>query len=281
MFDELSEINKRPIPFEYYTAADLWTDEHISKKMLEYHLDGSNDLSSRNLDFINRSADWISNHFKLSTKSEMIDFGCGPGLYTIRFARKGIGVTGVDFSKRSIEYAKQEALKENLDICYIEKNYLEFEPTKKYDLITMIMCDFCVLSPEQRKIILRIFRDSLKPDGSILMDVYSLKSFEKREERAVYELNQISNFWSPDDYYTFINTFKYDSDKVILDKYTIIERSRTRIICNWLQFFSVESIKKEFEENGLTVVEVYSDVSGSDHKEEDLEFAIVAKLKQQ
>ncbi|WP_319781036.1 hypothetical protein [Maridesulfovibrio sp.] len=38
MFKELMDINSRPLPFEVYTAADLWTDEHISKQMLSYHL---------------------------------------------------------------------------------------------------------------------------------------------------------------------------------------------------------------------------------------------------
>jgi hypothetical protein len=31
MFEELEKINIRPEPFEFYTASDLWTDEHTSK----------------------------------------------------------------------------------------------------------------------------------------------------------------------------------------------------------------------------------------------------------
>ena len=33
-----------PTPFEFYTADELWTDEHTSSKMLEFHLDGAIDL---------------------------------------------------------------------------------------------------------------------------------------------------------------------------------------------------------------------------------------------
>lgn len=278
MFNELSEINKRPKPFEVYTAADLWTDEHTSKKMLEYHLNESIDVSSRNINFINKSVDWIIKHFKLNSKSEIIDFGCGPGLYTTRFAKKGIKVTGVDFSERSIEYARQIAMNERIDVNYIHTNYLEFETSNKYNLITMIMCDFCALSPEQRKIMLNKFKNILMPNGSILLDVYSLNSYEKIEEIAEYEFNQQSNFWSPDDYYSFINTFKYDSEKIILEKYTIFEKFRTRVVYNWLQYYSVDSLKKEFEDNGLNVVEIFSDVSGSSYKQDSLEIGIVAKI---
>jgi hypothetical protein len=34
MFEELEKISSRPRPFEFYTASDLWTDEHTSEQML-------------------------------------------------------------------------------------------------------------------------------------------------------------------------------------------------------------------------------------------------------
>ena len=155
-------------------------------------------------------------------------------------------------------------------------NYLEFETDRKFDLIIMIMCDFCALSPEQRKIMLSKFHSLLKPGGSVLLDVHSLNYFNKREESATYELNQLNGFWAPGDYYCFVNTFKYEEEKVILDKYTIIEESRTRVVYNWLQHFSKESLKKEFEKNGFVVEEMFSDVAGTPFSPESLEFAVIA-----
>lgn len=277
MFDELNEINARPEPFEYYTAPELWTDDHTSQKMLEYHLNGSIDVSSRNINFIDRSSQWIIRHFGLNANSEIMDFGCGPGLYTIRFAREGIGVTGIDFSKRSIEYAQRAAQDEKLDINYICANYLDFKISHTVDLITMIMCDYCALSPAQRRLLVGTFKRILKPRGSILLDVYSLNSYDAREECSICEYNQMSHFWSAGDYYSFQNTFKYDSEKVILDKYTIIEKTRKRVIYNWLQYFSVESIKNECKEHGLKIAEIFSDVSGSGYKQDSPEIAVVAQ----
>jgi hypothetical protein len=54
MFKELENINTRPEAFEFYTASDLWTDDHTSEQMLSYHLNGDVDLSSRKGEFINR-----------------------------------------------------------------------------------------------------------------------------------------------------------------------------------------------------------------------------------
>jgi len=248
----------------------------MSKQMLEYHLNESVDVASRNRNFIDRSVKWIVSHFGVDESTEIADFGCGPGLYTERLAERGAKVTGIDFSKNSIRYAKQTVARKNLEISYVLTNYLDFDTTDSFDLIIMIMCDFCALSPEQRKTMLSKFRSLLKPQGSLLLDVYSLNSFNRREESATYEFNQLNGFWSPDDYYCFINTFKYEKEKVILDKYTVIEESRKRTVYNWLQYFSEDSLKNEFEENGLKIEELYSDVAGKPLTPDSAEIAIVA-----
>jgi 2-polyprenyl-3-methyl-5-hydroxy-6-metoxy-1,4-benzoquinol methylase len=280
VFKELQELNSRPTPFQFYTADELWANEHTSKQMLEYHLNESIDVSSRNRNFISSSVEWIVSQFDVDDKTKIADFGCGPGLYTTRLAERGATVTGIDFSENSIKHAKQVAKQKGLKINYVQENYLDFETTQRFDLIIMIMCDFCALSPEQRKLMLSKYSLLLKPGGSVLLDVYSLTSFNKKEESATYELNQLNNFWSPQDYYCFVNTFKYDKEKVTLDKYTVIEESQTRVVYNWLQHFSTESLSEEFEENGFKVKELYSDVAGTTFDPETTEFALVAKKSQ-
>jgi len=276
MFQELKEINSRPSPFQFYTADDLWTDKHISEQMLKYHLNGSVDISSRNRNFIDCSVKWIVSRFKVDENTKIADFGCGPGLYTERLAERGATVTGIDFSENSISYAKQTAARKNLEISYVLMNYLDFDTTDNFDLIIMIMCDFCALSPDQRKTMLSKFRSLLKPGGSLLLDVYSLNSFNRREESATYEFNQLNGFWSPDDYYCFVNTFKYENEKVILDKYTVIEERRRRTLYNWLQYFSEDSLRNEFEENGFKVEALYSDVAGKPLTRDSSEIAVAA-----
>ena len=277
MFEELERINERPKPFQFYTTSDLWTDEHTSKQMLSYHLNEAIDVSSRNAEFINRSVEWIVSKFKIGKDSKIADFGCGPGLYATRLAKLGVSVTGIDFSERSIEYAKEVAIREELNIRYVNQNYLEFETEDRFDLVLMIMCDFCALSPIQRKGILNKFHKILKPRGSVLLDVYSLSAFDQREEGAAYEVNQLNSFWSPNKYYGFLNTFKYNEEKVVLDKYTIVESDRTRQVYNWLQHFAPEDLEKEFVDAGFLIKELHSDVAGTPYDRESNEFAVIAE----
>ncbi len=277
MFNKLKEINVRPTPFQFYTAQELWTDEHTSKKMLEYHLNEAVDLSSRNKDFISRSVKWIASHLGIDSNTNIADFGCGPGLYTTLFAEKNADVTGIDFSSRSIRYAKKVANQKGLNIDYFKQNYLEFETEKRFDLITMIFCDYCALSPSQRKTLLAKFYSFLKPGGLVLLDVHSVNVFNSKEEVALYEFNQLDGFWSSEDYYGFLNTFKYDEDKVTLDKYTIIEKDRTSVVYNWLQYFDQDSIREELGKNGFEALEFYSDVTGSIFSPDSLDMAVVAR----
>jgi 2-polyprenyl-3-methyl-5-hydroxy-6-metoxy-1,4-benzoquinol methylase len=277
VFDKLEDINTRPAPFQFYTAEALWTDEHTSKKMLEFHLNESVDLSSRNTVFINRSTAWIVSHFKVNGNTSIADFGCGPGLYTIRLAKEKANVTGIDFSANSIRYARNAADREGLKIEYHHQNYLEFDTEKQFDLIIMIFCDFCALSPTQRKTILDKFYRFLKPGASVLLDVHSLNTFNAITAKAIYERNLLDHFWSPNDYFGFLTTFKYETEEVTLDKYTIIEENRTRVIYNWLQHFSRESLTKEFKGSGFIVEGLYSDVCGTHFSEDSQDIAIVAK----
>lgn len=275
MFEEFEGINERPEPFEFYTASDLWADEHTSAKMLAFHLNEDIDISSRNAQFINRSVEWIASIFNIGKDTKIADFGCGPGLYTKNLAKHDADVTGIDFSRRSIEFAKETAASEQLNIEYVKQNYLAFETEDRFDLVLMIMCDFCALSPTQRSEILSKFHKILKPGGSVLLDVYSLAAFDKREEVAKYGVDLLNGFWSPNKYYGFQNTFKYKEEKVVLDKYTIVESKRTRTVYNWLQYFASEDLEREFVEAGFTIEGFYSDVAGTKYDRDSSEFAVI------
>ncbi len=277
MFKELEEINSRPAPFQFYTAAELWTDNHTSRKILESDLNEDIEVSIQNREFINHSVDWMVKHFGIERNRLVADFGCGMGTYAARLTEKGADVTGIDFSETFIRHAREVAKQKGLDINYVQRNYLEFETEERFDLITLLLCDFCALSPSQRRTILEKFYKFLKPGGSILIDVYSLNAFNQREETETYEHSRLDGFWSPENYYCFQNTFKYDEAKVVLDKYTIIEEKRTRNIYNWLQYYSEDSLRIEFEKIGFEVEGLYSDLTGTAISPESLEIVIVAK----
>lgn len=276
MFNQLNKIIEKPKAFEFYTIDKLWNGDYVSKQMLKYHL-GEGDAASRNMDFITASTKFISERFELDRDKSVIDFGCGPGLYTSAFSKMGAKVTGVDLSVNSIKHARRVAQTENLDIEYINMNYLQYEGQQAFDLATLIYCDFCVLSKKQRHNMLSIMGQSIKDDGQIFMDVTTDKMYENRSESYAYNFVNEDGFWFKEAYHEFKTCFNYDDQRVSLDKYVIIKEDETIEVYNWLKYFTFEEIEKEFHDAGLKITECYSDVSGKKYENDTEIMALIAK----
>ncbi len=279
MFELLEKINRRPEPYEFYTTPDMWNDPYVSGQMLKYHLMEDVDLASRNMDFIDRSANWIINEFKIGNETSVCDFGCGPGLYTARFAGTGADVTGIDLSESSIEYALKESLRNDLPVNYVIANYLEYDTNKKFDLITLIFCDFCVLNPKQRDILLAKFVKLLQPNGKLLVDVSTHHYFYNVEPTYNYEYVKANGFWSAESHYVFNHTFKYDGKKLLLNKHAIIEKNRTREFFNWLKCYSLPELRDLFSRHGLEITNCFGNIAGDSLNDDSNEMAVIAEVK--
>lgn len=277
LFEVLERINERPPLYSRYTADVLWSSPDISEMMLRYHLDGEVDLASRRTDFIEASFAWIRQRFDLRDGRRAIDLGCGPGLYANRLARTGAAVTGVDISPRSLDYARDAARRDGLEIDYRLGDYLAIELEPGYDLALMIMCDYCALNPGQRGRLLQRVRALLRPGGAFLFDVYSLAAFETWEELTAYGPGLMDGFWSAQPYYGFHNTFRYEDEKVVLEKFVILERDRETEYYNWFQHYDVAALTAEVEAAGLVVDELFGDVAGEPFEPSLPEFAVVAR----
>ena len=277
MYEQLIHINQRPQPFSIYTADTLWTDPHIARQMLKAHLNPNTDSASRRPAFIEASVGWLQQRFNIGPGTRIADFGCGPGLYSTRLAQLGAEVTGIDFSANSLAYARETAVSHHLTIDYVHTNYLNYQSDKRFDLILLIYCDFCALSPAQRQQLLAAFRAHLADGGAIVLDVHSLVDFDKFEESVSYGRRQYGDFWTDEDYFDFINQFKYEAERVTLDKYTIFTPTRTLEIYNWLQYFDQASLVAEFTASGLTITDWYANVAGEPFDPQSPTIAIVAQ----
>ncbi|HEY3416554.1 MAG TPA: methyltransferase domain-containing protein, partial [Armatimonadota bacterium] len=140
------------------TPALFWDDHYISQQMLAAHLDPSHDLASRRPEIIDQSVAWIITTLGLQPGMRILDIGCGPGLYCRRFAQAGMAVTGIDYSRRSVDYAIADALALNLPITYHYENYLDVAYDAAFDVISLIWCDFGALTDNERvQVLSRIY----------------------------------------------------------------------------------------------------------------------------
>ncbi len=276
MYDRLVEQHRRPQPFGVYTAATLWTDDHISGRMLAHHLEADTDIASRKAATIDAIVAWIDRAVGLSGK-RVTDLGCGPGLYATRMAARGADVTGIDFSKRSIAFAREAAAAAGLPIDYRHQDYLAGEFPAGQDLIVLIYGDLCALSPAQRQTLYGKVVGALKPGGVFICDVFSLAQYAEREETVSYGRRFMDGFWAAGDYFGFLNTFLYDELKLALDRYLIVEAERTREVFNWLQYFDPRELSEELAAAGLASEAIVDALTGGPWEDGSRMFAVVAR----
>ena len=246
-----------------YAESDdaFWNDEHISKHMLRAHLDPDFEGASRKHKDIVGSVDWITEIIGDYKHKKLLDLGCGPGIYAELLAEKGVQVTGIDFSKRSIDYAKESSQKKNLDITYHYRNYLELEYYEEFDVAILIYCDFGVLSPDNRKKLLQKVYRALKPGGLLILDVFHepyLNDFEE-VQRVDY---QSGGFWSPDDYVVVQKNRYYADSKNTLEQYLVITEKTCKCYNIWNQIYTKNAFENEIIGAGFRSMHFYDDVQG-------------------
>ena len=242
-------------------SAQMWTDEYISKQLLSIHLNEEIDLGSRKKTTIEHTVNWILNKVDTGNKLNILDLGCGPGLYTELLARKGHNVTGVDFSKTSIEHAKREAEKKNLNINYINSNYLELALLpNSIDLVILIYTDFGVLLPAEREKLLGIIKSSLKPGGIFIFDVLNDKHINSKVIQNNWEAAE-NGFWKNSPYLALSNSFLYEENKVILHQHTIIDgENNLNTYRFWVHMFSHSDLTTLLTKHNFNNLEFNEDV---------------------
>ncbi len=249
--------------------------------MLRYHLDPSVDTSSRRPPAIDAAVAWTAATFSLGPGASVLDLGCGPGLYTIRWAAVGADVTGVDFSARSIAHARQAAEQDGLQVRYVEADYLEWQADRTFDLVTMIMCDFSALAPTQRTVLLESVGRWLAPNGAFLFDVEALPYLASRALGRRRVEHPEGGFWAAGPHAEIAETLTYPTERISLDRYTLSEAGRTWTIWNWLQAYDPASLTEVLRRAGFTVDAVLGDVTGRPYDPASPEFAVVARSPHQ
>ncbi|MZL70800.1 MULTISPECIES: class I SAM-dependent methyltransferase [Eubacteriales] len=251
-----------PPPLYQPSTAPFWDDEHISKGMLEAHLTPDRDGASRKHSFIRSSAEWIAALCRSRDAVDLLDLGCGPGLYAERFCLAGLRVTGVDLSRRSVAYAAESAARQGLAIDYRCQNYLRLPFEAAFDAAVLIYCDFGVLSPKDRQVLLANVRRALRPGGLLVLDVFSHRQLRHfTEGRSVSFLQE--GYWSPLPHLCLQNNVYYAETDNTLEQSVIVTEGDCRCYNLWNQLYTAQSLQDELAAGGFGEIQLFDRVDGS------------------
>ena len=278
ILSQLIELQKKPAPF---TPGEplFWDDPHISKQLLEAHLNPNIDAASRKPETMDRSVKWLIERLALSTGASILDLGCGPGLYASRLAQAGVHVTAVDYSHRSIKYATQYARENDLNIIYRYQDYLDLEDENQYDTVLLIYGDFCPLNPKQRFTLLKIIHRALKPNGKFVSDVSTRQHHRKHGNKNGWYAAE-SGFWKPDPHLVLKEGLDYPEGSIWLDQYTVLEaHGKISIYRNWFQDYTPETITEELSQGGFFVESLLGDLTGELYTETSEWIGLITRRK--
>lgn len=249
--NRLIGIVGNPKPYDKGTDI-MWTDKHISKFLLDAHINPEIGVASRTLQDIEKTVDIIDK--MVSPESEILDLGCGPGLYAERLTKRSHRVTGVDFSKNSINYAiKQRSINQS-NIEYINDNYLNLDFDSKFDFIMMIYCDFGALVPEERISLMKIIHKALKPGGIFFFDAIDEKTIERLNFNTSWEMAE-RGFWKPTPYICLNKSFHFKENKATLDQHIVIgEDESFKLYRFWNHYFNHKDVEVLFRPIGFSKV---------------------------
>lgn len=148
-----------------------WNEPEFSRRMLASHLDQNHDWASRRSAVLDAQADYIGS--LLSPSSRILDLGCGPGLYLSRLAGRGHRCVGVDFSPAAVEYARERAETQGLDIAYTLADLREYAPpVGAFDAVLFLFGEINVFSRAEAAGLLRRACAALKPGGLLFLEAH-------------------------------------------------------------------------------------------------------------
>jgi SAM-dependent methyltransferase len=145
-----------------------WHDPGFSSRMLAEHLTQEHDLASRRLEWIDRQVEWIHRKLPAGRSANILDLGCGPGLYSHRLAVRGHRCRGIDFGPASIEYARQHA-PDGSRCEFVLDDIRSAAFGGPCDLAMMLFGEMNVFSPTELRAILQRVHASLLTEGGMLI----------------------------------------------------------------------------------------------------------------
>ena len=138
----------------------------------------------------------IEDYFRGKKFKHQLSPGCGTGAHEIIVARSGMveDIDAFDFSEASLEIARAEAKKANVQINFYQDDLNSFAlAKKKYDLV---ICSGSLHHTREIERFLSTIRDALTPDGYFVVNEYVGACYNIYHARKVELLDRLYQCFS-------------------------------------------------------------------------------------
>jgi 2-polyprenyl-3-methyl-5-hydroxy-6-metoxy-1,4-benzoquinol methylase len=275
IISEIIQNSDKPRPFEPGESR-FWDDPHISKGMLAAHLDPKSDAASRKHATIDKDVQNLLESGFLKSGDRVLDLGCGPGLYCARLAERGLLMTGVDISERSLDYARYHADEHGLKIDYRNLNFFDIDFTAEFNAIIQVNGELNTFSDEKLDELLSRLHRALKPDGLLIFDITTREIRKKVGLKNRWYAVE-TGYWRPGPHLVLEQGFDYPEDDIWLNRYIVIDDKRVAVYNLWFHDYTLETIRPVLKNAGFEIAQVWNDMTGTTYSEGGESIVLVAR----
>jgi len=256
---QLADIIKRtPDPEPWSEGEKIpWNDPDFSERMLREHLSQDHDLASRRFEVVDGHVAWIHERVLAGKPSQILDLGCGPGLYASRLARLGHRCTGIDFSPASIRHATEHATQERLDCTYVLGDLRKTDFGEGFDLVVFVFGEFNVFRPADAETILQKARRALAPGGVLLLESHRFSAVERIGVQPCSWQTAETGLFSPKPHLWLQENSWNPTAKTATTRFFIID-APTGQVCQMtqtMQAYTDDEYRRLLEKAGFTTIQ--------------------------
>ena len=166
-----SSLPEWPSPFDARFELD-WSRPDYSRRLLREHLDQSHDGASRRTRVIDGHVRRVARLLP-APPARLLDAACGPGLYAVRLARLGYGVTGVDVSPAALRHARSLVTASTRRRLRFRRGDLrDLEPdARPYDAALLIYYVLEAFPAREQPRVLRRLAATIAPGGTLIVEM--------------------------------------------------------------------------------------------------------------
>jgi SAM-dependent methyltransferase len=209
----------------------------------------------------------------------LLDLACGTGELSVRFAKEGFSVTGVDLSADMLAVAQAKAQEEGLSIPFFEQDMANLEGHGEFDIIG-IFCDSLNYLKSDDDVIHTFSSayEHLKDEGLFLFDVHSVYKISQGFINQTFALadDDVSYIWNSfageetNSVEHELSFFVFDEQTGKYDRFDEVHYQRT---------YPVGQYSDWLENAGFEILEINADFEDSEPKDQSERIFFIARKK--
>ena len=207
----------------------------------------------------------------LKGTEKILDLACGFGRHSLEFARRGYDVTGIDITPAYIDYANEQAKKENLNAKFICQDIRTITFDKEFDVV-LNMADGAIGYLEddgENHKIFSVIAKALKNGGKHFMDIMN---------GSYAQTHFPCKLWDAGEKGLTLSAFEWEKDRKTLI-YGQVDYMYGEALYkpemkegNPIRLYSLDEITEIFGKLGLRICNSFADFSGKPSSDNDIQF---------